>query len=301
MREKRTTLSIGLLCPDPSQPRKTGLDDEDLSGLSESIAIQGVLQELRVEEVGSGNYRIVCGERRYRAALKAGIKEVPVCIVSDLSEADRLEMQLAENLLRRELSSVERANAVASFIKLFPDQQSAAKRLGISKGHLSQILELTHLTPAVQEISEKQITRDATTLALANQLAKKAPEAAESLIEKAIQEGKLPRKAVVDALKPFRKSHPKKKDDGSIELQPALDANADVATPPPFTPPSSPSSLGDPRNAGGAAPVLLTIPTRRKLQKACRFLGLPESTDTAKLLDRLLDEYLREKEAATLA
>lgn len=296
MIKKRITISIAHLNPDPDQPRKTGLDEEGLADLSESIKTVGVLQEILVTDLGNGKYQIVYGERRYRAALMAGLSEIEVTVVDGLTEDDRIELQLIENLHRRELSSIERANGVARLVKRHPDQQSVAKRLGISKGHLSQLLELTELTSDVQEISDKKITRDATTLALTNQLAKKSPETAAILIEKAKKDGKLPRKAVVEALRPYRKARVKKNDGVEpAQVQGELIADSSSLMQSPAIEHETPPREA-PLASSGDSQVLIRAQARRKLHRACRVLGLPESMDIAELLERVVDAYLAENE-----
>ena len=179
MAQQRTTLALHLLEPDPLQPRSDAGDEALSSDLELSVKEVGIMQEIRVEGPNSnGKYRIVYGERRYRAALKAGLEEVPVCICEKLSEQERLELQLAENLHRRDLNIRDRARAFARFVTFFPNQKEAAIRLGISEGRLSELLELNDLKPEVAALAESKVVRDASTLAMLNQLAKRSPEQA---------------------------------------------------------------------------------------------------------------------------
>lgn len=243
----------------------------------ESVKAQGIIQNLRVSPDGKGRFMLVCGERRYRSALLAGVMEVPVVIDDDLSVFQRLEMQLAENMLRRDLSIRERADAVARFTELHPDRQAAAKRLGISNGHLTHLIELTNLAPEVAALSEGNVTRDATTLVLTNQLLKKAPEAAKELLAQAKQDGKLPRKAVMEALKPHRRPRKKDLDDATVPA-----------------PASTPLLVvqNAPANDVEESHTVVRSPPRSKIRRVCTLLKIDEHTDPAVVLDRLVDLYL---------
>ncbi len=291
------TLPIGDLYPDPDQPRKSGMDDEDIADLAASVTAVGVIQTIRVSPDGKGKYKIVSGERRYRAAMKAGLIELPVCIDDDLTDFQRLEIQLAENMLRRDLSIRERADAIARFIKIHPDRQEAAKRLGISNGHLSQLLELTNLTPDVAALSEQKVTRDATTLVLVNQLAKKAPEKAQELIVQARTEGKLSRKAVVEALAPHRRHHRKK---GESNAAPATTLQPSLQTNEPSPHLSSPSVVAvAPQSVVREEPTgtqddrpLMRCPPRAKLKKLYSALSIRDDVDPAEVIEQLIDQYL---------
>lgn len=268
---------IGDIYPDPDQPRKTGFDEADLVEMAESVKTIGIFQNLRASPDGKGKFKLVCGERRYRSALMAGLMEVPVIIDDDLSDFQRLEIQLAENMLRRDLSIRERAEAIARFTELHPDRQAAAKRLGISNGHLTHLIELTNLAPEVAALSESNVTRDATTLVLANQLIKKAPEAAKVILAQAKQDGKLPRKTIMEALKPHRR--PRKKNAGVEEVPP---------TPPSPQLPTQPVAA----NEVEESQVVVRSPSRSKIKRVCALLKIDEQTDPAVVLDQLVDLYL---------
>jgi ParB family chromosome partitioning protein len=101
-------LPVGALTPQPGQPRRV-FDDAALEELAQSIAARGVLQPILVRPHGR-NYQIVAGERRWRAAQRARLHEVPV-IVRELDDADTFEIALLENIQRRDLNAVEEADA----------------------------------------------------------------------------------------------------------------------------------------------------------------------------------------------
>ncbi|MBW8382079.1 MAG: ParB/RepB/Spo0J family partition protein, partial [Youngiibacter sp.] len=102
------SIDINKIKPNKEQPRKY-FDEEKIYMLSESIKEHGMIQPIIVKKEGE-DYRIIAGERRWRAARKAGLKEIPV-IMMDLSEKDVLEISLIENIQRQDLNPMEEASA----------------------------------------------------------------------------------------------------------------------------------------------------------------------------------------------
>ena len=133
----------------PDQPRRD-FDEAALQALADSIRAAGVLQPLLVVEE-NGRYRIVAGERRFRAARIAGLDTVP-CIVRDFSAEEQMEAALIENLQREDLNPIEEAAAVKQFMETCHyTQEQAAKRLGKSRPALANLLRLLTLPKAVQD------------------------------------------------------------------------------------------------------------------------------------------------------
>lgn len=148
--EGLTEVPLSDLRPNPEQPRKH-FSEAALSELSESIREKGVLQPLLVEPADDGSYLIVAGERRYRAALKAGIDRVPV-IPRSFSPAEKLEIALVENLQREDLNPIEEARAYQSLMETADaTQDELAKRLGKNRSTIANALRLLRLPVAVQE------------------------------------------------------------------------------------------------------------------------------------------------------
>ena len=149
---------------DPEQPRKTFVAsgaqdaiDNDLELLKESILQHGVLQPIAVRHVASGSYRIIAGERRWRASMAArdsgqpcrrkgyDLSRIPAVILEPDTDADRLEMQLVENLARADMTPVDTAKAVKQLMDSLDPKPSLAdlgKRLGRSKAWVHQMLSL---------------------------------------------------------------------------------------------------------------------------------------------------------------
>ncbi|HRZ90576.1 MAG TPA: ParB/RepB/Spo0J family partition protein, partial [Spirochaetia bacterium] len=103
------SVPLGRLVPNPLQPRKT-FDEASLEELAASIRLHGIIQPVIVEDSGDGTYLIVAGERRYKAAEKAGLREVPV-VVRSFTPEKKLEIALIENVQREDLNPVEEAEA----------------------------------------------------------------------------------------------------------------------------------------------------------------------------------------------
>ena len=134
--------------PNKDQPRQD-FDEEELQALADSIAEHGVIQPLTVRELSSGYYQIIAGERRWRAARLAGLKEIPAVII----EADNrkvMELALIENLQRQDLNPVEEALGYQVLIADYGlTQEEAAKRVGKSRPAVANALRLLNLCPEV--------------------------------------------------------------------------------------------------------------------------------------------------------
>ena len=152
----RLTAPVGSLHANPGQPRQR-MEDEGLQDLARSIATHGIIQPILVRPHAdlSGQFQIVAGERRWRAATLAGLEEVPVTVVTP-SEAVALELSLVENLQREDLSAIEEAKGYQQLMEGFGlTQEEAAQRVGKSRSHVTNTLRLLALPPAVQEMLQR--------------------------------------------------------------------------------------------------------------------------------------------------
>ena len=143
------TLPIGSLQPHPEQPRRR-FDDAQLEELADSIRKRGVIQPIVVRPHGRG-YQIVAGERRWRAAQRAHLHEVPV-VVRDFDESETLEIALIENIQRQDLNAIEEAQAYQRLQQEYGHTQEALG--GIvhkSRSHVANLLRLLDLPDSVQE------------------------------------------------------------------------------------------------------------------------------------------------------
>ncbi|MDF9789136.1 ParB/RepB/Spo0J family partition protein [Polynucleobacter sphagniphilus] len=131
------------------QPRQK-MDAGPLQELAESIREQGVMQPLLVRLVGAGKYEIIAGERRFRAATLAGLKEVPV-LVSGADDQAAAAMALVENMQRQDLNPLEESQGLARLIEEFGfTHEQAAKAVGKSRSAISNLLRLIQLAKPVQ-------------------------------------------------------------------------------------------------------------------------------------------------------
>lgn len=142
------TLPVSAMKPHPGQPRRH-FDEDKLEELSRSIAQRGLIQPIVVRPHGH-DYQIVAGERRWRAAQRARLHEVPV-IVRELSDADTMEIALVENIQRADLNAIEEAEAYRRLIDQFGHTQEAlGKLVDKSRSHVSNLLRLLDLPEGVR-------------------------------------------------------------------------------------------------------------------------------------------------------
>ena len=151
-KEKMTVvqLDIGHVRPNPNQPRKF-FDEEALEGLAESIKSQGIIQPLTVEEIAPGEFSIIAGERRYRAAKIAGLDKVPAIVVT-LSEVQRIQMSLIENIQRENLNAIEEASAYQYLIDHSGyTQEMVSQKVGKSRSSIANSLRLLSLSDKMKD------------------------------------------------------------------------------------------------------------------------------------------------------
>jgi ParB family transcriptional regulator, chromosome partitioning protein len=133
----------------PHQPRKA-FDEDDLDKLSASIREHGVLQPLVVRVEGDA-FQLIAGERRLRAARRAGLERVPVHLV-DFNDQQVFEAALAENVQRADLNAIEKAQGFRDYLDRFGQtHEQLAERLGLDRTTISNLLGLLHLCPEVQD------------------------------------------------------------------------------------------------------------------------------------------------------
>ena len=145
-----TTLPIAEVESNSAPPRKY-FDDAALAELAESIRLHGIIQPLPVRKLSSGYYQIIAGERRWRAARLAGLKEVPV-VVMEADDRKAAELAMIENLQREDLNPMEEALGYQALIQQYHmTQEEAAARVGKSRPAVANSLRLLELDPSVQQ------------------------------------------------------------------------------------------------------------------------------------------------------
>ena len=144
-------IPVGELDPNPDQPRQT-FDEESIAQLAESIRDQGVLQPLLVVPSNGGRYRIIAGERRFRAGRAAGLETLP-CIVKDIDVVRQMEIALIENLQREDLDPLEAAKGIQALMKQCGyTQEKVSVRLGKSRPAVANLLRMLTLPDEVTEM-----------------------------------------------------------------------------------------------------------------------------------------------------
>lgn len=147
---RETLLNINQVEPNPNQPRKR-FNEDKLQELADSIKVHGIIQPLVVQKEGD-RYIIIAGERRWRAARLAGVKEVPV-VIRDFTEQELYEVALIENIQRQDLDPIEEANAYSNLIKEHHlTQDEVAERVSKSRVTITNSLRLLKLDPRVQQM-----------------------------------------------------------------------------------------------------------------------------------------------------
>ena len=152
-RRRETTLRVSQIEPNRSQPRKT-FDEDALEELADSIRQYGLIQPIMVQK-REGYYEIIAGERRWRACMKAGLKEVPV-IIREYDDQKIMELSLIENLQREDLNPMEEARAYKRLMEEFGlTQEEIAGRVSKSRPVIANALRLLKLDERVQAMVEQ--------------------------------------------------------------------------------------------------------------------------------------------------
>ncbi len=142
-------LPIDSIVPNPFQPREE-FDEGGIASLADSIEQVGVLQPILVRPAADGGYQLIAGERRWRAALQAGLTVIPA-IVREVRDVSALEQAVIENLHRQDLNALEEAAAYQQLIDDFGfTQEQLAQRVGKSRPSVANTLRLLNLPPAIQ-------------------------------------------------------------------------------------------------------------------------------------------------------
>ena len=176
-------IAVGTIRPLPGQPRRH-FDEDAIAELAESIGARGLLQPIIVRRAPGGDgYQLVAGERRWRAAQRAGLHQIPA-LVRDLDDAATYEIALVENIQRQDLNAIEEASAYRKLIEDFGHSQDAlAKLVGKSRSHVANLMRLLDLPRGVQELVGDG------SLAMGHARALIGAEDAEAIARKVVKDG----------------------------------------------------------------------------------------------------------------
>ncbi|MBX3020471.1 MAG: ParB/RepB/Spo0J family partition protein [Bdellovibrionales bacterium] len=145
------TLPIEKVNPNPNQPRQI-FDKEPLQELADSIKEKGIIQPILVRKTDDGEFEIIAGERRWRSAQMAGLKEVPA-LIKDTGEQEVLELALIENIQRENLNAIEEAEAYEFLIKKYNlTQNDLAQKVGKDRATVANMLRILQLQPGVRQM-----------------------------------------------------------------------------------------------------------------------------------------------------
>lgn len=150
-KKKVENISVAAIAPNPNQPRKR-FDDDELDALASSIKEKGIIQPVLLRQLEEG-YELVAGERRWRAAERLDLKDIPAIVRKDIDEDESLQLSIVENIQREELDPVEEANAYKRLVDRFGYTLDDVGRLmGKKKSTVSNSLRLLSLPEEVLEL-----------------------------------------------------------------------------------------------------------------------------------------------------
>ena len=184
--EELKEIDIDLIEPNNLQPR-TRFDDARLEELAQSIKANGIVQPLLVRKVGGLRYQIVAGERRWRAAQRAGLQRIPA-VVREVPDEKMLELALIENIQRQELNAIEEAYAYKRLIEtLGLTQETVAQRVGRDRTFVTNYLRLLRLPEDIQKlVEENQISMGHARALLGIDDGEKQRQVAQSIIDRGL-------------------------------------------------------------------------------------------------------------------
>jgi ParB family chromosome partitioning protein len=251
-------IPIELIHRNAEQPRQS-FNEEELAELEVSIRDKGVLQPIlvRPSRRGEGEYEIVAGERRWRAAQRAGLRSIPA-LVRQLGDLEAFEIAIIENIQRADLNPVEEARAYFALMSgLGVTQEETAKRLGKSRSHVANTLRLMQLPPPVQDhLVAGRLTAGHARALLSSD---NAEQLADLIVEKGltVRDAEALSRDRPDA--PKKASGPRKSKDADtasleVDLEDALGMSVDIA------------------DRGGAGEVKIRYASLEQLDEICRRL-----------------------------
>ena len=178
-------IGIDQISPNPYQPRKT-FNDASIEELARSVKEHGIIQPLVVTKIGDNKYRLIAGERRFRAAQKAGLDNVPVVVKETMTDGDVLQVALIENIQREDLNPIEEAYAYHQLHEEFQlTQEEISKRVGKERSTVANFLRLLKLPDSVKKLlAAGQLSMGHARAILAVDSAKKQEQLAERVVKR---------------------------------------------------------------------------------------------------------------------
>jgi len=217
--------SVENITPNPKQPRRY-FDPEAIAELAASIKQNGIIQPIILRSVKgrAGQYEIIAGERRWRAAKKAGIKKVPA-IIKELDDKQVMELALIENVQRKDLTALEEAEAYQQLIQDYGHTQAElSKNIGKSRSHIANLIRLTALPEIVKTLLKEGRISAGHARALINST--QAVNHAKAIIQKGLSVRQV--EALVRAEQGTNPEKPKRKVFRSLSNNPSPDEDVDA-------------------------------------------------------------------------
>jgi ParB family transcriptional regulator, chromosome partitioning protein len=180
-------VAIEQISPNPYQPRKT-FNDASIEELARSVKEHGIIQPLVVTKIGDNKYRLIAGERRFRAAQKAGLDSVPVVVKETMTDGDVLQVALIENIQREDLNPIEEAYAYHQLHEEFQlTQEEISKRVGKERSTVANFLRLLKLPDSVKKLlAAGQLSMGHARAILAVDSPKKQEQLAERVVKRTL-------------------------------------------------------------------------------------------------------------------
>ena len=178
-------LAIDQIAPNPYQPRKT-FNEASIEELARSVRQHGIVQPLVVTRAGENRYKLIAGERRYRAAQKAGLTTVPVVVKEEMGEGDALQIALIENIQREDLNPIEEALAYHQLHEEFGlTQEEISKQVGKERSTVANFLRLLKLPDNVKKLlASGQLSMGHARALLAVESTKKQEQLADRVVKR---------------------------------------------------------------------------------------------------------------------
>jgi len=215
-KKEETLLEIEIerILPNKSQPR-TDFDENALRELTQSIKEKGIIQPVVVSRVGDGTFRIIAGERRWRAAKLAGLDKIPA-IIKDVSPAEAVEIALIENIQREDLDPVETASAFERLLNEFKiTQEELSKRVGKDRATIANYLRVLRLPDEVKQyLKDGLLTMGHAKAIVSLEDSKKQLELAKMVMKKALSV-----RQTVELVKKLSKHQIKKQKEKAPEIK----------------------------------------------------------------------------------
>jgi len=210
LRDGLAQIPITQITPNPYQPRKA-FNEASIEELARSVREHGIVQPIVVTRTSDSHYRLIAGERRLRAAQRAGLQTVPAVIKELLKEGDTLQIALIENIQREDLNPIEEAGAYHQLHDEFGlTQEEISRRVGKERSTVANFLRLLRLPDSVKELlAAGQLTMGHARALLSVDSAKRQEQLAERVVKSNLNVRQTEMLAATTSAKPVKRAKPK--------------------------------------------------------------------------------------------